>query len=144
MSNLKKIISIFLIVLGLVILFSVYYSSNSKKSNVFSGSIQSMDEDNLLVHGAFDDEVKSAEPLYEYTVKVDNNTKLTKNSFVKPVGGEMFEIDKIPKEKTEVSLDVFQKDSKNVAIGLYITLKRDLFGRVTNRASEITYIAPKY
>ena len=144
MSNSRKIISIALIVVGLLILLTVFGSINNKKSDVFIGTVKSVNSDSVLIFGATGDEVKVAKNLYDYTVKVDKDTKIIKTSFVKPKGGEMFEVAKLPKEISDVDFATMKKDSDNVVLGIEVKLKRNLFGMVQNSALEIKYIGPKY
>lgn len=140
----KKIISILILIVCGVGLFFVAGLTDSKKSNKFLGSVRGAGDNTLLIFGAFDNETKLAKPQYEYQIVVDENTKITKNSFVLPSNGEMFVVEDLPKEIKDVGFETLRKDSQNVAIGIEVTLTRNFLGIVQNKAQEIVYIGPKY
>lgn len=144
MSNTKKLISLVIFITCLIILFISSTSTNSKKSDKFIGSIQSVKESSVVVLGSFEDEKKSFTPQYEYEINVDSTAKIVKNSFVMPKGTEMFEMDKLPKETVDVDFATLKKDSENIAIGIEVTLNRNFLGAVQKSAKQIIYIGPKY
>ena len=144
MSNTKKLIFVAVLIIGLIILFFTTNSANSKKSNKFIGSIQTVGEDSMVVLGSFDYEKGAVSSQYEYEIKVPASAKITKNSFELPKGERMFEVDKLPKETADVDFSTLKTDAENVAIGLEVILSRDFFGRIQNQATQIIYIGPKY
>jgi len=144
MSNTKKLISLVIFITCIIILFFITSSSNSKSSDKFIGTIQTVKESTIIVSGSFEDEKKSVKPLYDYEIKVDSNTQIVKNSFVLPTGGEMFEMDKLPKETSNVDFDTLKTDSQNISIGIEVTLTRNILGGVQKKAKQIIYIGPKY
>ncbi len=143
MSNKKVIISLVSILI-LLMLGWLYYSSNIKKTDKFNGTVKEVGVNSVLIYGAFADEIAEFKPLYDFDVEVSKNTTITKESFIRPAEGIMFEPSKLEKYLESSSFEVLKKDSKNVAIGIEVTLERDFLGRVTKKAYKINFIAPKY
>ncbi len=145
LSSMKKIILIIvLLVVSFVVYFSVFTNNDKNKSAKFLGSVRSVGENSVVILGAFEDEVRVAKPQYEYEIKVDDKTKIVKNSFVMPKSGEMFVVSDLPKETKEVDFDTLKKDSQNIAIGIEVLLSRNFLGLINKNAIEIVYIGPKY
>ncbi len=140
----KKGILFFVFILLLLISGWLYYSSNIKKSDKFNGTVAGVSDNAILVHGGYENEIEAVKALYDFSINIDSDTKITKVSFQRPAGGEMFEVDILPKDTETVGLATFKADAGNVPLGISVILKRNIWGAVSNKAMEITYIGPKY
>ncbi len=144
MYNSKKLIFVLILITSLVFLFFTTTSSNSKKSDKFIGTVKSVEASSIIVLGSFEDEKSKFVPSYEYEIKVDSTAKIVKKSFMIPKGGQMFEVAKLPKDTANVDLETLRKDVQNVSQGIDVKLSRNFLGGIQKKASEITYIGPKY
>lgn len=144
MSSMKKIISILFLLILFVFFYLIAGLVDSGKIIKFSGSVVSVGDNSILILGAFEDELKKGKPQYEYGIEVDQDTKITKNSFVLPKNGEMFVVEDLPKKTQEVDFETLKKDSQNISIGVETILIKNFLGRVQSKALEVVYIGPEY
>lgn len=142
MSNTKKILLIFSVLI--IITFFVFIINISVNSDLkVYGNVQEFTGDTMLLKGVYSAESGKKE-LYDIYIKVDKETKIQKTSFEIPKGGDVFYVDKLPKEINMVDLTTLQKDTENVAVGIEIDLHKNLVPTSKKTAREIRYIAPKY
>lgn len=127
------------IVSGSFIFLNNKYNSDETK---FVGTVKTVNDGEIVITGTYGGRITSG--LITESISVDSDVKITKTSFVKPKGGEMYRVDDLPKEVFMVDFATLKNDSENVAIGMEVILKRNFYGKPVPVAEEIKYIAPKF
>lgn len=146
MPNLNKFF-VFLVLLLVVVGSILFLQGKSSEPIKFFGTIKDVKSSSIIVMGKIDKGVKDLAPLKDVEVKVTSGTEIIKTSFVRPpqtIPGELFYVDKLPKETRVADFATLKEDSKHVSIGVEITLKKSFLGKVIYEAEEIKYISPKY
>ncbi len=108
------------------------------------GNVVEIKGNSIVFSGGFDvDEQKGAEAR-NFEVQVSDNTKISKTTLFVPGGVEMFMVDDLEKEEAVADFTALKSDSSNRAVGLELTLKKNIFGKPQMTAAEIKYKIIEY
>ena len=137
-SKYLTIFWVFVLIVGVIILWLW------QKPYKYEGNLIQVREQVILVQGNYATAKEENKELMVLEVKIDESTKIIKNSFALPADGSMVKMDELPKKEKQVNFETLKNDSKQAGIGLFIELKRNIFGYVRPVAKEIKYLVPEF
>lgn len=145
----KKLI-LFLLLLAVIAGAAWFFASGNKiKSYEFNGNLVDVQENSIILKGAYKVENSTQLPsaeLKEPTVEVTGKTKITRISISIPDTSEPFMIDDLPTEESPATLDTLYQDFTNTTgtIGVKVRTERDIYNKNKFKASEIIYRVPVF
>lgn len=139
---------LYLLIILAVILGGWFVFANVKTYKL-GGIVSSVDVDknSVIVNGNLDLEKKiGISESFEFEVRLNSGTKIRRIAIQIPDTREMFKIDDLPQEKSEVSLNILKKDierAKNV-VSFNAKVKRNSLNPFVFRTMEIEYRLPVF
>lgn len=114
------------------------------KSDRFEGTLKEIKDNTILVQGGYPTENEKRKELIILDIKIDQFTRIIKNSFVFPKTKGMVKMDELPKKESQVDLETLKDDFQRTAVGIFIELKNNIFNRNKPEAKEIKYFVPEF
>lgn len=129
---------VFVLIIGVVIFWFW------QKPSEFNGTLMEVKDQSIVVQGAYATDEGGKKELITLEIKIDGSTKIVRNTFILPLDGSVVKMDELPKKESQVDFKTFKNDSDRASIGLFIKLKRNIFGYVRPVAKEIRYLTPEF
>jgi hypothetical protein len=145
----KKILIIVLALVVVAAIAAAWWKMSLPKTNGFGGRVTSIESNAFKVKGQYDlpdnPELINSTSEREVTVKVDSNTKITRELIYLPTSAELqltngyFDPRQARRETKSASLDTLRQDAKEQVVSVAVKATRDIYRKGQFTASEITY-----
>ncbi len=138
----KKIFYSLVVLVAIFIIWLVFFVG--AKIYEVGGNISSINGNSIIIIGFFDLENSTDQEPSEIKIKLDNNVNIKRVALRIPQTKEMFAVDELPKEESEVSLDTLKQDYSNTlgAIGFIAKVKRSFLNPFDFKVVEAEYRLP--